>query len=53
MPHPPLKLGFIGGGLNSAVGLTHRIAARMDGRFQHPELFVRQVYKQTKCDKYR
>jgi predicted dehydrogenase len=34
MSHPPLRLGFIGGGLNSAVGLTHQIAARMDGRFQ-------------------
>lgn len=30
---PPLKLGFIGGGLNSAVGNTHRIAAQMDNRW--------------------
>lgn len=29
-----LKLGFIGGGINSAVGSTHIIAARMDGRFK-------------------
>lgn len=28
-----LKLGFIGGGLNSAVGYTHYLAARMDGEF--------------------
>jgi predicted dehydrogenase len=28
------KLGFIGGGLNSAVGATHFIASQMDGRFQ-------------------
>ncbi len=29
----PLKLGFIGGGLNSAVGNTHRIASQMDHRW--------------------
>jgi predicted dehydrogenase len=29
-----LKLGFIGGGINSAVGTTHVIAAKMDGRFK-------------------
>jgi predicted dehydrogenase len=34
MTHPVLRLGFIGGGLNSAVGLTHQIASRMDGHFQ-------------------
>lgn len=28
-----LRLAFIGGGINSAVGNTHRIAARMDGRW--------------------
>lgn len=28
-----LKLGFIGGGLNSAVGYTHYLASRMDGIF--------------------
>lgn len=28
-----LKLGFIGGGINSAVGNTHRIASQMDNRF--------------------
>jgi predicted dehydrogenase len=28
-----LKLGFIGGGLNSAVGNTHFIASQMDGLF--------------------
>jgi predicted dehydrogenase len=28
-----LKLGFVGGGLNSAVGRTHYSAALMDGRF--------------------
>ena len=29
-----LKLGFIGGGLNSAVGRTHKIAAEMDSKFE-------------------
>lgn len=29
----PLKIGFIGGGLNSAVGNTHRIACQMDKRW--------------------
>ena len=29
-----LKIGFIGGGINSAVGHTHRIAAELDGRWQ-------------------
>lgn len=28
------KLGFIGGGINSAVGVTHKIAAQMDGFWQ-------------------
>ncbi|MCV9884671.1 Gfo/Idh/MocA family protein [Metabacillus halosaccharovorans] len=29
----PLKLGFIGGGIRSAVGNTHRIASQMDNRW--------------------
>lgn len=29
-----LRIGFIGGGLNSAVGNTHRIACQMDHRWQ-------------------
>lgn len=29
----PLSLGFIGGGINSAIGLTHKIASQMDGHF--------------------
>jgi len=28
-----LHLGFIGGGINSAIGTTHKIAAQMDNRF--------------------
>ena len=30
----PLRLGFLGGGLNSAVGYTHYLASRLDGRFE-------------------
>ncbi|PDO90216.1 Gfo/Idh/MocA family protein [Kosakonia pseudosacchari] len=30
----PLSLAFIGGGLNSAIGMTHKIASQMDGHFQ-------------------
>lgn len=33
MNHKTLSLGFVGGGINSAVGATHFIAARMDARF--------------------
>jgi predicted dehydrogenase len=29
----PLKLGFLGGGRNSAVGYTHYVASRLDGEF--------------------
>lgn len=29
----PLKLGFIGGGINSAVGHVHKIASEMDNQF--------------------
>nr|VFK29597.1 MAG: Predicted dehydrogenase [Candidatus Kentron sp. MB] len=32
--HDSFKLGFIGGGINSAVGDTHFIASQMDGRFK-------------------
>ena len=34
MSHIPLKIGFIGGGLNSAVGNTHRISSQMDRRWR-------------------
>ena len=30
----PLKIGFIGGGINSAVGYSHFCASRLDGLFQ-------------------
>lgn len=29
-----VKLGFIGGGLNSAIGMTHKIASQMDNKFK-------------------
>lgn len=29
----PLRLGFVGGGVNSAIGYTHFNASRMDGHF--------------------
>lgn len=29
-----LKIGFIGGGLNSAIGTTHKIASQMDDKFK-------------------
>lgn len=31
---PPLRLGFIGGALNSAVGYTHFNSSRLDGHFR-------------------
>ncbi len=31
---PPLRLGFIGGAVNSAVGFTHFNASRIDGHFR-------------------
>ena len=30
----PIEIGFIGGGINSAIGETHRIASQMDGCFR-------------------
>lgn len=30
----PLKIGFIGGGINSAVGYAHYVACRMDNRWK-------------------
>lgn len=30
----PLKLGFIGGGVNSAVGYTHYVASQLDSKWQ-------------------
>ncbi len=34
MPGQPLRLAFIGGGVNSAVGYTHLIASQMDHRWK-------------------
>ncbi len=33
-PHQPLRLGFIGGSIQSAVGLTHCTASQLDNRWQ-------------------
>ena len=29
-----LKIGFIGGGVNSTIGQTHYLASQLDGRWQ-------------------
>ncbi|VAW67152.1 hypothetical protein MNBD_GAMMA09-3018 [hydrothermal vent metagenome] len=34
MKNKVIKLGFIGGGINSAVGMSHRIASQMDGLYK-------------------
>ncbi|MDA9679880.1 Gfo/Idh/MocA family oxidoreductase [Gammaproteobacteria bacterium] len=34
MSNSVLKIGFIGGGLNSSIGTTHKIASQMDGRWK-------------------
>ena len=33
-PHEPLKLGFVGGSINSAVGYAHFVSSGMDKRWQ-------------------
>ena len=37
-----LKLAFIGGGNNSAVGYTHFSAARMDNKFEVVAVFFKE-----------
>ena len=39
-----IKIGFIGGGPNSFIGYTHRLAARFDNRFD----FVAGVFSKEK-----
>jgi len=34
LPHEPLKLGFVGGSINSAVGYAHFVSSAMDKRWQ-------------------
>ncbi|MGB4268089.1 MAG: Gfo/Idh/MocA family oxidoreductase [Spirochaetota bacterium] len=34
MSKPYFTIGFIGGGINSAVGAVHKIASQMDGKFR-------------------
>ena len=31
--HEPIPIGFVGGGKNSSIGFSHRIASRIDNRF--------------------
>lgn len=31
--HQPIPIGFVGGGQNSSIGFTHRIASRIDNHF--------------------
>ncbi|MDF1485782.1 Gfo/Idh/MocA family oxidoreductase [Ramlibacter sp. H39-3-26] len=33
-PRPPLRLGFVGGALNSAVGYAHFVSSTLDNRFE-------------------
>ena len=33
-PAQRLRLGFVGGGLDSGIGSTHRYAATLDGQFE-------------------
>ncbi len=39
-----IRIGFIGGGQNSFIGYTHRLAARFDNRFE----FVAGVFSKDK-----
>ena len=39
-----IKIGFVGGGPNSFIGYTHRLAARFDNRFD----FVAGVFSKDK-----
>lgn len=49
---PPLQLGFIGGGLTSAIGPTHFSASQLDGRWQLAAgFFSRSVEKNTETAK--
>tara|TARA_Y100001970_G_scaffold56471_1_gene71556 strand:+ start:3783 stop:4988 length:1206 start_codon:yes stop_codon:yes gene_type:complete len=41
---PKIKIGFIGGGPNSFIGYTHRLASRLDNRFE----FVAGVFSRNK-----
>ena len=42
--HKKIRIGFIGGGPNSFIGYTHRLAARFDNRFD----FVAGVFSRNK-----
>jgi len=46
---PKIKIGFIGGGPNSFIGYSHRLAARFDNRFEFVAgVFSRDINKSRK-----
>jgi len=46
---PKIKIGFIGGGPNSFIGYSHRLAARFDNRFEFVAgVFSRNINKSRK-----
>ena len=46
---PKIKIGFIGGGPNSFIGYSHRLAARFDNRFEFVAgVFSRDINKSQK-----
>jgi len=40
-----IRIGFIGGGPNSFIGYTHRLAARFDNRFEFVAGVFPKIYK--------
>ena len=46
---PKIKIGFVGGGPNSFIGYSHRLAARFDNRFEFVAgVFSRDINKSRK-----
>ena len=46
---PKIKIGFVGGGPNSFIGYSHRLAARFDNRFEFVAgVFSRDINKSQK-----
>ena len=49
---PKIKIGFVGGGPNSFIGYSHRLAARFDNRFDFVAgVFSRDIKKSIKFGK--
>jgi len=38
-----IKLGMVGGGNDAFIGAVHRIAARMDDRFELPKIALMRI----------